>query len=121
MYTKPLMILFGSRARGTQGASSDVDVGVLAEQPLSVADKAGFAENIARKLNTSPDSIDVVDLRSAPPLLQYQVAQTGRLLSGAEQDFIRFKVLAWKRYLDTAKFRRARESVLKERYTSHAK
>ena len=108
-----LLILFGSRARGTQGRISDTDVAVLADRSLEIRDKSMIAERIAPTLRVSEDEIDIVDLQSASPLLQYQIAQEGTLLQGSIFDFTRFKVLAWKRYLDTARFRRARHESLK--------
>ena len=107
-----LVILFGSQARGTAGDQSDADVAILADRPLEMEEKAGVAERFAKHLNVSEDKIDVVDLWMASPLLQHQIACTGKLLEGGEFDFVRFKVLAWKRYQDTAKFRRIREEVL---------
>ncbi|TSC77451.1 MAG: hypothetical protein G01um101429_1048 [Parcubacteria group bacterium Gr01-1014_29] len=108
-----LLILFGSRARGTQGRISDTDVAVLADRPLTVRDKGVIAEQVAPTLHVSEDEIDIVDLQSASPLLQYHVAEEGKLLRGNTFDFTRFKVLAWKRYLDTARFRKARHESLK--------
>ena len=64
----------------------------------------------------SEDAVDVVDIWHAPPLLQQEIARHGKLIYGDAFDFIRFRVLAWKRYLDTAKFRRARERALAKHY-----
>ena len=111
-----LIILFGSHAKKTAGMFSDFDVAVLADHPFTLQEKIQVGELLAEKLNVSEESIDVVDLWDAPPLLQYQIAQYGKLLQGNEVDFIRFKVLAWKRYQDTAKFRRIREKVLTHIY-----
>lgn len=109
-----LAILFGSQARGAAGKRSDTDIAVLAENPLSMRDRSEMAQKFARNRGVSEDDIDLADLRDAPPLLQYQVAEHGRLLYGSENDFLRFRVLAWKRYLDTAKFRRIRSERLKQ-------
>ncbi len=111
-----LVILFGSQAAKTAGQQSDTDVAVLLDRPLTLEDKIKFKEEFSKKLNISEDRIDAVDLWSAPPLLQYQIAQNGRLMEGNEFDFIRFKVLAWKRYQDTAKLRRIRREVLNKNY-----
>lgn len=113
-----LIILFGSQASKIAGRQSDTDVAVLSDHSLTLEEKASLTENLARKLNVSEEKIDLIDLWSAPPLLQYQVAQNGKLIEGEEFDFIRFKVLAWKRYQDTAKFRRIREQVLNKEYAS---
>ena len=111
-----LIILFGSRAKGTAGPRSDTDIAVLADHPLNLEEKAEIGTGVVRELGVSEDALDIVDLWDAPPLLQHQIANHGRLLRGDPSDFLRFKVLAWKRYQDTAKFRRAREKALVNRY-----
>ena len=111
-----LVILFGSRATEKAGRQSDTDIAVLADHPLTIAEKARIAEEAGRALGTSEDTIDVADIWRAPPLLQQEIAHNGKLLHGDAFDFVRFRVLAWKRYLDTAKFRRARERALAKRY-----
>lgn len=116
MVMKKLVILFGSQASKTAARQSDTDVAVLFDHSLNLEEKASLTENLAQKLNVSEEKIDLIDLWSAPPLLQYQIAQNGKLIEGEEFDFIRFKVLAWKRYQDTAKFRRIREKVLNKEY-----
>lgn len=107
-----LIILFGSRAAGTAGARSDTDIAVLADCPLSMDQYREISEQMAAQLGVNEDTIDIVELRGAPPLLQREVAENGKLLWGDPRDFVRFRVLAWKRYVDTAKFRRARERFL---------
>lgn len=112
MNTPKLVILFGSQARGTSGKDSDTDIAVLADRPLSLEEKNELGERMAQKLNASDEWIDVIDLWDAPPLLAHQIGETGRLLEGERFDFIRFRIRAWKQYLDTAKFRRAREQSI---------
>lgn len=109
-----LVVLFGSRARGTASPRSDADIAVLADHSLGLGEKTEIAEEMAREFGISEDSIDIVDLWNASPLLQYQVAEQGKLIRGTAHDFVRFRVLAWKRYLDTAKFRRIRAERLKQ-------
>lgn len=113
MKSPKLVILFGSQARETSGKNSDTDVAVLADRPLSLAEKEVVGEHIAKRLGISDEKVDVVDLWDAPPLLARQIGETGRLLEGSQFDFNRFKIRAWKQYLDTAKFRQAREQSLK--------
>lgn len=112
--TSLLIILFGSTATGKAGRLSDVDIAISMNRPLTLKEKNEIAEAVSNKLNVSEERIDLVDLINASPLLQYQVANTGKLLEGDPFDFLRFKVLAWKRYLDTAKFRRLRKNRLEQ-------
>lgn len=113
MNTLKLIILFGSRARRTAGKKSDTDIAVLANHPLSLDEKSEIGEHVAQRLGILDEHIDIVDLWEAPPLLAHQIGETGKLLEGSRFDFNRFRIRAWKQYLDTAKFRRAREQSLK--------
>lgn len=107
-----LIILFGSRATGAAGKKSDVDIAILDTHQLSLKEKSAYAETASKEIGASEDDIDIVDLWTASPLLQHEIARHGKLLHGDEFLFERFKILAWKRYLDTAKFRKMREKTL---------
>jgi len=113
---QPLIILFGSQVNGHARKMSDFDAAVLDNHELSLKEKIKLGEYIAEKLKITEDKLDLVDLWRASPLLQYQVSSQGKLLEGDKSDFNRFKILAWKRYLNTAKLRRAREESLKKQY-----
>lgn len=111
-----LLILFGSRARGTAGAQSDTDIAVLSDHELSFEEKGAVGTYAAEKVGVSEDAIDVIDVWVAPPLLQHAIAEEGKLLEGNSQAFLRFRVLAWKRYQNTARFRRMRKKHLEKIY-----
>jgi uncharacterized protein len=106
-----LIILFGSQAKGRTHKNSDTDIAVLADHSLGLEELQIVSIRIARDRGVSEDSVDVVDVRTASPLLQWDILRVGVLLYGSEFDFVRFKVMAWKRYCDTARFRRAREAL----------
>jgi len=110
-----LIILFGSQATGTAGKTSDTDIAVLGDRPLTLDERSKLEEEYAGRFSISEELIDLADLSIAPPILRYQVAQTGKLLHGSEEDFIRFKVLAWKQYMNTEKFRRHRQQSLENK------
>ena len=114
--TKPLIIAFGSQVTGKATDKSDHDFGVLKDEPLSLSDRVDTGGYIAKKLGIDEDKIDLIDLRSASPLLKFEVARNGKLVDGEHFDFIRFKVRAMKEYVDTAKFRRLREKVMMNKY-----
>ena len=107
---------FGSQVNGRAKDGSDYDFGVLKEKRLSLSDRVGIGEFIAKKLEINEDKIDLIDLSSASPLLKFEVARNGKLVDGNYVDFIRFKVRAFKEYVDTAKFRRLREKIMTEKY-----
>lgn len=112
----PLIIAFGSQVSGKSTTMSDHDFGVLGKQSLSLSERTDLSDYISKKLDINEDKIDIVDLRTASPLLKFEVARNGKLIDGEYFDFIRFKVLAFKEYVDTAKFRRLREEVMMKKY-----
>lgn len=69
-----LAVLFGSVARGTAGARSDLDVGVILEEGQRSSDvENALARATGRR-------VEVVRLESAPPLLRFEIARDGRVL-----------------------------------------
>lgn|SRR3989344_5089084 len=113
---KPIIIAFGSRVGGTATALSDFDFAVFTGKPLSLSERVAISEFLGKKLSINEDKIDLVDLSSASPLLKFEVARNGQHIDGDYEDFIRFKVRAFKEYVDTAKFRRMREKVAMKDY-----
>jgi len=111
----PLLILFGSQSKGRAIAASDFDIGVVGK-PLSFEEKNKLRGEISNEFSFPEDKIDLVDLNEAPPLLQMEAAKSGKLLKGREEDFFKFKLLAWKRYQHTAKFRKLRADNLQKIY-----
>lgn len=106
--------LFGSRARGTPGALSDVDVAVLLggdagpDRRLQLIDTLGGV--------VAPDAVDVVVLNEAPAVLAYRVIRDGQLLVDRDE---RARVRHWAvtvdRYLDMAPMRRQLAEGLRHR------
>ncbi len=76
-----LILLFGSRAKGTHAPSSDWDIGICfhqnPDQPLRLFE---LDPAIAALVGCSSDRIDLVDLAHSSYLLQRVVAEEGRLL-----------------------------------------
>jgi predicted nucleotidyltransferase len=76
-----LVVLFGSRAKGSAAPKSDWDLAVLLQpngpDPLGLY---GLDPQLARALDCSSDAVDLVDLETASYLLQRVVAEEGKLL-----------------------------------------
>jgi len=65
---------FGSRAEGAAGPDSDLDIAILNDGPLDPVDLWDLASGLA-EIAGCP--VDLVDLRSASTVLQYQVLTKG--------------------------------------------
>lgn len=104
-----LVMLFGSTASGETHRRSDIDLAFLYTAPV---DPLVLVNQVIRLLRT--DRVDVVDLRRASPLLQFAIAQHGRVVFeralGVYPEFCSF---AFRRYVDTKKLRDAREQAIR--------
>ena len=68
---------FGSSVSGGRSPSSDVDLAVLAAAPIDPLLRFDLQERLAGALR---QSVDLVDLRAASPVMAIQVIGKGRLL-----------------------------------------
>lgn len=71
--------VFGSHARGTATASSDLDVAVYIEPALAPASVFGYAADLAADVGRAAGQrhVDIVVLNQAPPLLYHRVIAAG--------------------------------------------
>jgi predicted nucleotidyltransferase len=105
-----LVVLFGSAARGRPDPE-DLDLGILAD---GLVDTVAAANRFIEALHTQ--HVDIVDLRTADPLLAAVVARDASVLYEARPgEFARFVSLAYRRYADTQRFRRLEHESLRRR------
>ena len=111
--------LFGSSARGTERADSDLDVAVLLDAAIPVERYGEIQLRLTTELVglTHTNDVDVVVLNESPPLLAHQVISTGRVFMGDRADQVRFEVATVRNYIDTRPLREyiARKFVEKVR------
>lgn len=107
--------LFGSQARGTASAASDVDVALLlTSAPKTLDDlQLDVAADLAQQLGVP---IDIVVLNHAPSDLIHRVLRDGELLVEHDRSArVRFEVRARNDYFDLAPvrdaYRRGRRSA----------
>ncbi|GAA6131879.1 type VII toxin-antitoxin system MntA family adenylyltransferase antitoxin [Halopseudomonas sabulinigri] len=75
--TLSAVYLFGSQAKGSAGADSDVDLAILADNP---PDTLGLWELSGKLAQINGCDVDLVDLRAASTVMQYQIITTGQRL-----------------------------------------
>ena len=114
-----LAALFGSAARGTSHARSDLDLAVrLDPDSDSLELRRKIEVSLVRALGCT---VDVIYMDEAPPLLRFEIARDGVLLvEGRPYEWADFKARAmldwydWKPYAErihAAAVRRLREKV----------
>ena len=103
-----LALLFGSAASDKMHKQSDIDLAFLFDTP---ADVLALTNNVIRFLHT--DTIDVIDLRRASPLLKFSAMKNGVLIYEREPGiFNAFYSLAFRIYVDTKKLRDAQANTI---------
>lgn len=106
--------LFGSLARGTAGALSDVDVAVLLVDGASPDRQLELIDLVASVLGS--ERSDVLLLNKAPVAVAYRVLRDGVVLCSRDEPArIRHWVGVVDRYLDMAPMRRALEEGVRHR------
>lgn len=108
-----LAYLFGSRAKGSSTASSDVDVAILVAPPLSARELDVLQESLSEAAGAE---VDLVDLRGAPPLLRMEIVRGGdRLVVKDDAERTAFEARTMLDYMDTAHLRSIQHRYLRER------
>ena len=89
------LYLYGSMALGQAGLASDVDIAVVADQPIPSVRIFELAEDLASRLNLD---VDLIDLRAVSTVMCMQVISRGRRLFGAGLDVELFEDRVYAQY-----------------------
>lgn len=99
---------FGSQVQGEIHKESDIDLAVLAPQPLSPVQRFDLEQELAVLAH---QDVDLVDLKKASTVLRMQIMSTGRcLLSTHDTERDRFETLVFLAY---ARLNEERREILK--------
>ncbi|MGE0489621.1 MAG: nucleotidyltransferase domain-containing protein [Vulcanimicrobiota bacterium] len=88
--------LFGSQASGRAGPGSDVDIAVLAARPLTLEERLELQAALEDALKGV--EVDLVDLRRASVVLQFEALHGIRLLVRQADEVARFSSLVGREY-----------------------
>lgn len=93
---------FGSQIKQTARADSDLDLAILTAGTIQPLQLWQLANQLADKLN---NDVDLIDLRTASTVMQYQIITTGELLyaKSAPMDLFRCFVFSEKTNLDQSR------------------
>lgn len=83
--TLEAIYLFGSYADGSFTPKSDIDIAFLAAKPIETLSRWALLQELAQKLKKE---VDLVDLRSASTVMQFQVVSTGNRIFAADNKAI---------------------------------
>jgi len=107
------LLLFGSKAEGTDRPESDVDIAVYADHVLSEEEKVNLAFELSLILKT--ENIDLVDIKSAPPILKRKIFENYKILYLKEPFiFYQVEISSLKEYDESKILYEMRDERLKE-------
>jgi len=99
---------FGSQAKGTARPDSDIDLAILARDPIPNIRRFEIAQELAAQLHLD---VDLVDLRTASTVMRMQVLSTGTCLDAPDEPAHReFEMYA---YSDYARLNEERREIVK--------
>ena len=82
-------ILFGSFARETSNAGSDIDIAVELDQPLTPDLKLSMLQSFSELTDRK---IDLIDLKTVGEPLLSQIVKYGKVVKGTDEDFLRLSI-----------------------------
>ncbi len=101
--------LFGSVAADAVHESSDIDIAVLPQSPLSNLDRWNLQQELAIALRTD---VDLIDLLSASTVMRVQIVSTGEVLfEGDATRRAEFEMVTFSMY---ARFNQERREILEQ-------
>lgn len=99
---------FGSQVHGTARPTSDMDLAVLARNPIPNERRFHIAQDLAAQLHCN---VDLLDLRTASTVMRMQVLATGQCLDTRDdQAKAEFEMYA---YADYARLNEERRELVK--------
>jgi len=110
-YHLKLILLFGSRVDGKIHKESDYDIAVLGPQKKSFNQELKIIGEFCRIFG---DNVDLTFLNGANPLLFFQVSKHCILLHGSREDFLNFRLRAFRLYDDYSPYFKLERSLNKK-------
>ncbi len=105
--------LFGSQVTEYARKDSDIDIAVLCERGFSAESRWDFSQGLAILLNRD---IDVVDLKQASTVMQWQIVRTGkRILCVDEKEINFFETYVFSDYIRLNELRQGLLDDIKKR------
>ena len=100
-YDLKLLLLFGSQARGDARKDSDTDIAFMSGRNLDFNQKAELMMDLLPVVKAKETKIDVIDTKTAHPLLLYLIMQDAKVLYTEDMMFFyNLQSAAFKKYIE---------------------
>lgn len=113
-----VVYLFGSTASGNQGFDSDVDLAFLAGSKFK---PSSYYDLLVKASSVFSQRLDLIELRTASTVLQYQVLESGRVIYESDPSLTaRFEVTVLAMYCALNEERRDLIETIRQQGLIHA-
>ena len=112
-----LIVVFGSFASGKNRVDSDLDIAILGIKEISFSEQINLINEFSRVFNKN---IDLSILNNVNPLLLFEVSKNSILLYGSREDFLKFKLYAFKVYNDYTPYFEMEKNLNKKIISAYA-
>lgn len=94
-YKLKVIILFGSYARNTQNAESDIDIAIILNDNINIETIKDELEDLLRK------EVDLINLNNINDSFRYEILMNGKVLyTSNELEFEMYKIDMFREYLE---------------------
>lgn len=112
-YSLGMILLFGSRVSGRINQNSDFDIAFLPKKKLTGEEEVELNCKLMNVFGS--DKIDTTNIKNASPFLTFEIARNPQLIFGEEKDFLKFKIAAFKKYIDHLPLFNLRNALIEKR------
>ena len=116
-YGLKLVMFFGSFASGKNRQDSDLDVAVLGSKEVSFQEQIDIINKFSEIFS---ENVDLSVLNNGNPLLLFEVSKNAKLLYGSDEEFMKFKLQAFRQYNDYAQYFEMEKRLNKKIIESYA-
>lgn len=116
-YPVIIAYLFGSEAKGTSGALSDMDIAVLVDRNIDKSERFDLRLRLSNELSSSMNKrVDFVVLNDSPVQLSYEVIKHGKLIFCKDKSMkVDLEVEILSKYLDRRYFDKRHAELVMEK------
>lgn len=119
-YGLSLVLLFGSQITGKTHKGSDIDIAYFSDKAIDMNNESRLIIELAEIFKTN--SVDLVSLRNAPPLLQKEITDNATVVYESKKSlFNEFVINAIKKYFETKKLFKIRSEYLDYKINQYQK
>ena len=116
-YPVILAYLFGSEAKGTSGALSDIDVAVFVDKGVGKSERFDMRLRLSNELSSIMNRmVDLVILNDSPVQLSYEIIKHGKVIFCKDKSMqVDFETEILSRYLDRRYYDKRHAELILER------